>query len=551
MLSLALLALLAAPAASGAPGAPTASTDTVAITIDDLPFVGGVGPGDSVPAANARILAALEKHRVVATGFVVCERIRPEAAVLKAWQAAGHGLGNHSTTHRAFDRLDRSTWAADVRDCKARMERTLGAAVPYFRYPFLQRGRTAEARDAGLAHLAEMGHRSAPVSIDTGEWILVRPYIAALGRGDTQTAAAIGAAYVRHVVAASRHFRAEARRQFDRAVPHVLLLHANALAADHLDALLTALRADGFGFISLESALADPVYAMADHYAGPIGLSWLYRIDAAQLDGKRTAAERWAWDEGQTRALDLRFGGRDEAPLRIDHDLKLRPVAPATWVVTHAQWSSNALLAEMPDGTLLLADTPATPDATRRLLVWLEARFGTRPIVAINSHHHADALGGNSALEAAGATTWGADLTARRVREKAGGMKSALVSQNPGVFDDLVFAAPTKTFPLADGLTLDFGEPVHVLHPGPGHTADNVVVHLPRRAVLFGGCAVFGMPRPGYVGDADLARWPAAVRGLQRLKAKVVIPGHGPRLDPGLLAHTAAAVEAFVAEQGR
>ena len=270
------LALLSAP--RPAPGAPV---ETVAITIDDLPFVGGVGPGDSVPAASARILAALAKHGVKAAGFVVCDRIRPKAPVLKAWLAAGHTLGNHSTTHRAFDRLDLAAWTADVRGCKARLEAVAGQPVPWFRYPYLQRGRTVAARDGGLAALRAMGHRPAPVSVDTGEWILVKPYVEALRRGDRQTAAAIGEAYVRHVVAASRHFRQVAQRQLGRPVPHVLLLHANALAADHLDALLAALKADGFGFVPLETALADPIYRRADHYTGPIGLSWLYRIDAA------------------------------------------------------------------------------------------------------------------------------------------------------------------------------------------------------------------------------------------------------------------------------
>lgn len=536
------VAILAAPAPQPAPAA--APSERIVITIDDLPFVGGLGPDDTVPAANARILAALAKHRAPAVGFVVCERIRPEASVLRAWLAAGHTLGNHSTTHRAFDRLDRPTWTADVRGCRDRLQAIVGGPVPWFRYPFLQRGRTEAARDAGIAALKTLGHRPAPVTVDTSEWILVEPYVAALRRGDARTAQAIGDAYVRHVVSATRHFRAEARRQVDRAVPHILLLHANALAADHLDPLLTALTAEGLGFTTLDRAMADPIYARPDHYAGGIGLSWLYRIDP-----EHPAGERWAWDNGQSRALALRFGGRPERPLAIDHDLELRPVAPRTWVVTHDQWAANTLLAEMPDGTLLLGDTPSTADATRRLLVWLEARFGPRPVVAINSHHHADALGGNGALQAAGATTWGADLTAALVTQKAQAMKAALVEQNPGVFDDLVFTPPMKTFPLTEGLTFDFGEPVEVLFPGHGHAADNVVVHLPRRKVLFGGCAVFGSPRPGYVGAADLETWPAAVRGLKRLAPRVVIPGHGPRLDPALLEHTAAAVEAFVAER--
>lgn len=536
---LARLALLAALAAPGA-----AAADSIAITLDDLPFVGGLGPGDSAVAANRRILAALAKHRAPAAGFVVCDRIDPEASVLKAWLDAGHRLGNHSSTHRHFDRLDLEAWVTDVRRCKARLDGIVGRPTRWFRYPFLQRGRTPAARDAGVAALKAMGHTPAPVSVDTGEWILVAPYVAALRRGDAETAAAIGAAYVEHVVAASRHARAVARQHPGRAIPHVLLLHANALAADHLDPLLAALAREGFGFVTLDAALADPVYAEPDRYAGPIGLSWLYRIAPAG-----DAGERWRWDAGQTRALARRFGGEAESEAPIDHDLTLRPVAAGTWVVTHDVWKANLLLAEMPDGTLLLADTPSTPDATARLLVWLRARFGERAVVAINSHHHVDALGGNAMLIAAGATTWGSDRTAALVVEEAAAMKAALVVQQPGHFDDLVFTPPARRFPLAEGLTLDFGEPVRVIHPGPGHAVDNVVVWLPKRRVLFGGCAIFGGPRPGYVGAADLERWPASVRSLAALDPAVVVPGHGPRLDPGLIEHTADAVTRFVAER--
>ncbi len=73
------------------------------------------------------------------------------------------------------------------------------------------------------------------------------------------------------------HAREVARRKVGRDVDHVLLLHANALVADHMGALLDTLQAEGFRFVSLGEALRDPIYQRADGYAGPKGLSWLYR----------------------------------------------------------------------------------------------------------------------------------------------------------------------------------------------------------------------------------------------------------------------------------
>jgi hypothetical protein len=44
--------------------------------------------------------------------------------------------------------------------------------------------------------------------------------------------------------------------------------------------------------------------------------------------------------------------------------------------------------------------------------------------------------------------------------------------------------------------------------------------------------------RTGNIAEADLARWPEAIRSLQSLPVAVVVPAHGERLDPGLLQHT-------------
>ncbi|NIN73191.1 MAG: hypothetical protein GTO46_14935 [Gemmatimonadetes bacterium] len=114
--------------------------------------------------------------------------------------------------------------------------------------------------------------------------------------GDEGKAGRIGGLLIEHIVSVVHHVQDVARRKLGRDVDQVLLLHATELVADYMDALLDTLAAEGFLFISLEEALADPVYQLPDAYTGPKGLSWLYRIEPID-------PEDVAWDDAQAEAL--------------------------------------------------------------------------------------------------------------------------------------------------------------------------------------------------------------------------------------------------------
>jgi hypothetical protein len=62
---------------------------------------------------------------------------------------------------------------------------------------------------------------------------------------------------------------------FGRPIPHVLVLHANSLNADHFGELAAMLRQRGYRFISLDDALKDPAYASSLDFGGLEGESWL------------------------------------------------------------------------------------------------------------------------------------------------------------------------------------------------------------------------------------------------------------------------------------
>jgi glyoxylase-like metal-dependent hydrolase (beta-lactamase superfamily II) len=232
--------------------------------------------------------------------------------------------------------------------------------------------------------------------------------------------------------------------------------------------------------------------------------------------------------------------------------LEVRRITESAWVVTEPRcFAANALLVRMADGSIVLCDAPTTAGATRQLLSFVRVEFG-RPIdVAINSHFHADASGGNVALIEAGVTVYGSARTAELIAERGDALKQMMIenfANDPPVqevFRKTRFVPPSKTFPEGQGLELRFGaEIVRVIDPGPAHSEDNCVIYFPAQRILFGGCMIRVGDSIGYVDDADVEHWPTAVRSLMDLQVDHVVPGHGLNFSPDLLKSTIDVVEA-------
>jgi metallo-beta-lactamase class B len=234
---------------------------------------------------------------------------------------------------------------------------------------------------------------------------------------------------------------------------------------------------------------------------------------------------------------------------RIDltSDLYLRQIGDGAFVITHAYpWPANSLLVEMADGSLVIAGSTYTPDAARSVLLWAKNYFGQRPIIAIDTGYHVDNLGGNEALLDAGIPVYGSDLTAKLLQERGESTRQLtlrMIGDTQPIYykthASLKFYPPDHLFPISKGLALTFhGEKVKVFYPGPSQAPDKVVVYFPSRKLLLGSCMILGGEGVGNVADADLHQWPNAIRKLFKFPVDVVIPGHGTRLDPGLLQHT-------------
>jgi metallo-beta-lactamase class B len=232
----------------------------------------------------------------------------------------------------------------------------------------------------------------------------------------------------------------------------------------------------------------------------------------------------------------------------LDDELYLRQIKKDVFVVTHSfPWPANSLVVEMANSDLVLVGTPYTPAAMSEVLDWIEEHFGERKIVAINTGYHVDNLGGNSALIERGIRVYGSDLTAQLLKERGEQTRQVILGMlaEPGneryykTQAEIPYVAPSHLFSITQGLTLTFGdEQLEVYYPGPSQAPDKVVVYFPSKKVLFGGCMILGGDQIGNTSDADLTNWPDAVRKLEAFDAEIVVPGHGDRLDAGLIEHT-------------
>jgi peptidoglycan/xylan/chitin deacetylase (PgdA/CDA1 family) len=257
----------------------TTEPSRVAITIDDLPYV---MPSKTNPADGLRyvesINAALEKYEITAAGFAVGRQITNEAIpALQAFANAGHTVGNHSWSHPDYGTLTTQEFRDETRRTDQALSQWMNGPR-YYRFPYLREGETEQAKTAATGILTQLGYQNVPVTIDNDEWQFNDDYLTAIERGNTKAAAQIAQKYVAHMQERTLHFQNLAREELGSDVDHILLIHMNRINADHLETLLDWYAAQGWTFITVGKALADPVYSRPDRYAGARGLSQIERV---------------------------------------------------------------------------------------------------------------------------------------------------------------------------------------------------------------------------------------------------------------------------------
>ena len=83
-------------------------------------------------------------------------------------------------------------------------------------------------------------------------------------RGDKQMAKRVAEAYIPYMDQKFAYFEQQSMALFGYEMKQVLLIHANALNADHFDKLALMIEKRGYKFISLDEALTDKAYTSPD-----------------------------------------------------------------------------------------------------------------------------------------------------------------------------------------------------------------------------------------------------------------------------------------------
>lgn len=221
--------------------------------------------------------------------------------------------------------------------------------------------------------------------------------------------------------------------------------------------------------------------------------------------------------------------------IEVSDRLTIQRIRENVWIHTSFmelasgyRFPANGLIVDTGDAIVLI-DTAWGIEANRELLEWIRQDLGKSVRSVIVTHFHEDSLGGAPVLSEAGIPFFSSKLT--RTMARTTGLP------RPDSIDGL--DVPGSAVQLHG---------VEVFYPGPGHSADNLVVWLGAEKVLFGSCAVRSptFSGKGNTADASLDEWPESIRSVKVRypEARVVVPGHGPPGSIELLDHTIALFDA-------
>jgi len=230
----------------------------IAFTFDDAPRA-GTSCLDA-KTRSQRLIQQLQQAAPVPAMFMVTTKNLQQHGeqALNAYVGAGHLLGNHSHAHQHPERLGLESYLADVQQAQQQLQRW-PQYRPYYRFPFLNEGRSIDMRDGIRSGLKQLGLKPAYVTVDNYDWYMDHLLQKALQEGRTLNMAALRVWYVEEMMRSIRFYDAVAEANLGRSPRHVLLLHENDLAALFLADLIAALAGEGWKVISPLAAYQDPL----------------------------------------------------------------------------------------------------------------------------------------------------------------------------------------------------------------------------------------------------------------------------------------------------
>lgn len=205
---------------------------------------------------------------------------------------------------------------------------------------------------------------------------------------------------------------------------------------------------------------------------------------------------------------------------QAQYNIKITPVDSNIYLYTsygdvgnNKNIDANAVVVVSGDEALLF-DTPWDSTQAEQLISFVQDSLKKHITAAIITHAHVDRIGSIDVMHQHNIPTYAYYLT-----------KQEATSHNHTV--------PQHLFYQTDTIIRCGNIDVTALYPGAGHTVDNIVLYIPSKQFLYGGCFIKSGHSNwiGNIEDADVAAWPHSVERMHARFSKtginMVIPGHG------------------------
>jgi peptidoglycan-N-acetylglucosamine deacetylase len=238
-----------------------AHAQEIALTFDDAPTHNG--PLFSGDERTQKILDHLKEGDVdQAAFFVVTSNIKElgEDRLLK-YTNAGHLLANHTHTHQWIHSLGVTRYSNDIRKADSIL-RPMKGFMPWFRYPFLDEGKSKPVRDSLRTTMKMLGLTNGYVTVDTYDWYLNGLLRTAKKENKKIDFDLLRSVYIEHISKSVQFYDSIARQILGRSPKHVLLLHENDMSAYFLGDLIRHLKTKGWKIISPAEAYKDPIASL-------------------------------------------------------------------------------------------------------------------------------------------------------------------------------------------------------------------------------------------------------------------------------------------------